>query len=385
MGFTFNKTNVFDYSYPNANFSYVPCEKGVGDSGCYELTQNFRTFCIPSDYVSSSYGVCVCDESQGWTSSLPDCNFNATEPACISGPVGCSSTSAIGDFKKVSTAITFALTAYLLLRALKTLRKIYMHDGFTADFTGMVFVCTGYFTGLLTSSMVLLVMHTPKPQYHQIRDVAGAVVAMCAIGALFNMIVVFNRVLDATKTLTLERRNRMTVKQFSLFLMIGFSSCAIMIMFMFLNKYELNAIFTVLMLFLFGVWFLVGGRSLGTMIVAKTTGIQRKTGKTLLKTTTWLGSVMSTYVVLAVLFAVFSTKGMLLQTRTFQNIAMEEFFLQGMTFSGVSMFWIIQAYLGPKKKREKVTPTASTNASSSRRITEVFTSIQHKPTAVSIN
>jgi len=120
--FVFKKTNAFNYTYPNGNWTYVPCNFGyLGNLTCDELTGNAAVSCYRS-YAVPSPGVCACNHHSGLSAlSIPGCIWNSTDPDCISGPNACKYRDAWSYIHVVMHCVVIVLSAKAFFAHLFTL------------------------------------------------------------------------------------------------------------------------------------------------------------------------------------------------------------------------------------------------------------------------
>ena len=118
VDFIFNQTNVFNYSYPNSNWTYVPCENGFhGENTCDTLTGTMRTACVPHE----GRRLCTCMVLIGMHTE--NCTLGSFSPRCISGMSACFEKSGLAYFGLVCALFEMLLCAICFVLAVDAFRK----------------------------------------------------------------------------------------------------------------------------------------------------------------------------------------------------------------------------------------------------------------------
>ena len=122
QNFIYDKQNKFNYSYPNANFSYVPCSGGgtkQGQDDCRKFTGNSRTRCFDTEANVSS---CICHHNIGFEETGASlCPLGSTHPSCVTSFDQGEACSKIATSSLLVFGIaSFGLVIFEILLILKT-------------------------------------------------------------------------------------------------------------------------------------------------------------------------------------------------------------------------------------------------------------------------
>ncbi len=259
--FVFSETNLYNYSYPLGNWTYVPCETSyIGDASCLKFTGSELTYCHKARNVASK-GVCTCYNYRGLDArSIDGCTANATHPKCLSGQNACKQLSAIAyilgviRFVELATCVYFTATCFRqIVRTRKYNARCTVLSSLSILY--MSFTCLGIY------HFVFLFKYRSSFT-HDFGIISSGIMCLAVIAIFFSLSFVFAKVVTALRSLKSDGKSNISIAQQVIIIVVGVSVSLLVIYLFYTSRNAAGALITGFVCVVFGLGYILASLSL---------------------------------------------------------------------------------------------------------------------------
>ena len=271
--FSYNGSNVFNYSYPGGNWSYIPCVRESTDiEQCNEMTGGAVTLCarlVPEGF-NSEISFCRCVEPAGLSSKY--CEPTDVRPVCFSGPDACNGPLRPQGYLNLIVYGSGSLFAiYSMCRMFTTVRKLWLLNlletinGSTSLFAFIALIFLFFQAASWGVYLPLVKRYSHTPLFLTISSVF-VVIALCNLAFGWIDAVRMARKMQATSGKNVSKTSKIFIAMYALV-------CAPAQGIVFgLNYIDLAAFFAAASMIGLGVIFWQGSRNLQKLLHASSLG-----------------------------------------------------------------------------------------------------------------
>ena len=266
QNFSYDEKNEWGYSFPNTNWSHVPCKTGMeGKESCSALTGTLRTVCVKN---SNATFMCVCTVLHGM--KTPGCNLDQIAPRCVTGLNACTERTGRSYVFLVHGAVNSGITLLVFVMALQGFAHSLSNHGTTcnAKITTYIFVLVSC---LLLPTYYIIIARSFQGDgsveitisLYQIYGASIGIFCMMLLASVFNCAAVWVNVVTALKAMRATKSKNIGKREGMILTISGMSINIFMFLALLQNYTKLAGIIVVFASFILSIYcFLAEGASM---------------------------------------------------------------------------------------------------------------------------
>ena len=361
--FVFAEPNIWNFTYPSGNWSYVPCtspknDLAKGDEECNLFTGHKRSQCID---LEKNHSACVCSFNLGFApSDVPICDRPGVDPSsCVVGPKGCSRRTVpeaflIGALNAVNAMLclvyAFKAVAHLAETGIK----------FKATITALIFCICALVSHFLWALFYVLQLIFNKGTFQDM-ILAGIIpaVSIFSVASLLNLTLAWRGVVKNAKAMKANASGNITRGEQMFVLAVTVIFGGVMVMFQMAGFNDILSIVTLVFVLLINVTIIFGGFALAKLLKASNHETTDRMAKTVLNSSRHLIFSLTFYILFAILFSLFSARSFDAGVNMFK-IVMAQGLMYCLTFTYRTIV-LYALSTGKSRKKKGVAPLPATS------------------------